>query len=298
MNKDQVVKLINSVIVKHSNVSKEIGKITKNDIEPITFIDAINNRNSIIGYSEKKSITNYVLSLTPNRIKDEGLFYHYLKLDYAKQIIRKNEIQLSSLSHYLDTDPFEYGEFYRNFITFHPSNIIEREKDKIFVFCMTEDCRNNYMWKHYADNEKGIVLGFRFAKKGDASYHFRNVVYEDGESLDFLKEINFYLQKEDLVLSPEGISILSLFYKRKRFESEKEIRLCVDFTGERTLWEENTELIQVIKKENNRRYLPLSFDNNLCKIDLCEIICGKNVTREQFEELKNLAHNNIKIWKR
>lgn len=299
MTKKKVVEIINSVITKHPRICRKVGKVSEKNIEPITFTDAMNNNTvSIIGYTERGKITDYILSLTTNRIGDEGLFYHYLKYDYAKIIIEKEEIQLSALSHYLDTDPFEYGEFYRNFITFHPSTFIEREKDKIFVFCLTEDSRNDYMWKHYADEEKGVVLGFRFINKDDSSYHFRNIIYDDGESLEFLKEINFYLQKKDLAFYPDGISTLSLFYKRKKFESEKEIRLCLDFTGERALWKQNTKLIQAIKDENNRRYLPLSFDNYLCKIELCEIICGNAVTQEQFNSLKKLVRKNVRVWKR
>ena len=288
MTQEQVIAVINSVIKKYPNISKRIGQILPNDIEPI---------NPIVGYTEKGVIKDYVFSLFPDRINDTKPFYHYLKFDYAKQILENKEIQLSALSHYIASDSLEYTGFFKEFITYYPTINIENDKNDIFILCMTEDCENDYMWQHYADEKKGVVLGFRLFKKDNACYHIRNVIYEDTESLTFLKDINSILQNDKLLFYPEGISTIPLFYKQKKFEIEKEIRLCLDFTGVYKYIEPYPILSQSIQEEDNRRYLPLSLDNKLFKIELCEVICGEDVTQEQIELLKKLIPDNVSIRK-
>lgn len=90
------------------------------------------------------------------------------------------------------------------------------------IFCLTESYDNTIMWSHYADNHRGIAIGF------DAD----NVFLNDNNEKITLNRVKYNLckYKIKIVLDPDELH-QSLFEKSKDWEYENEwrsIRLLKD----------------------------------------------------------------------
>lgn len=258
----------------------------------------------------------YLKSHLIDRKSDKGQFYHLLKYEYALSTLKNQEIQFSALSYLFNNDYSEHIEFdKRHSIRFDNNpKTIEREKDEIFVFCLSENFRNEKSWELYGQNENGIALGIRFKEQNlCAGYDFKNVFYDKGYDFDFINEIQYFFNKEfnkELLIS--GASLFSKFYKRAKYSWENEVRLCIDFTLFNNTKEFfsfcNTNIPDSINFEkicpiqidtiNNRKYLKLPFKNSLFEMEITEVICGKDITDEQIIELEKVTQNNALIWKR
>jgi hypothetical protein len=110
-----------------------------------------------------------------------------------------------------------------------------------------------------------------------------------------------------------GVSTLSKFYKRAKYKWEREVRLCFDY-------QENEDFKEVFIKgnlafpdeinlekyftkhhdtTNDRHFIKVPFENNrLFTLKVSEIICGKNITDTQVNQLKAQADNDTIIWRR
>ncbi len=260
----------------------------------------------------------YLFSLIKNRKKDNGIFYHFIKFKHVLTLLKKKELQLSSLNYYCKSDPFEYYEFIKRYSNIENLNFdyLKQRKDKYFMFCLTDSYRNQYLWDNYGGKENGVSLGIRFNnfmenEQLNNNFHFKDVYYDDGYDFEFINEIQFYLKNEmnkQLLLS--GIDDFSIFYKRCRFSQEKEIRLCFDYYLYETRREwfkknghvlpEELKLDEKYKifKYKYRDYIKIPLKNEFYEIQISDIICGKNISEDQFKVLTSLKNKETLIWRR
>lgn len=142
--------------------------------------------------------------------------YYYTSEKYALENIKHKSLKISML----DTlnDPFEglYYDHSDDFIDMSITNILEKYTPQCGMICFSKTARNPLMWGHYADNHKGICLGF-------------DVTYEIGNFGNNLQQVSYINQRIDMKKTP---------YKHKDFEVmkfksidwkyEKEYRLFID----------------------------------------------------------------------
>jgi hypothetical protein len=284
--------------------------------------DKISNGNSTeLKLNAKDKFKPYFEGIARSRKLDHGQFYHMLKFDYALSTLTNKEIQLSALSYLWDNDPAEHTEFIRRHGYFKNlvDEQIEEKKNKVFIFCFSDSFRNEDAWKLYGQNETGVALGFRFTKYSDNPahtdlYQLKDVAYDGGYDFDFINEIQFILKKKfGKLLFFGGVSTLSNFYKRAKYKWEREVRLCFDYQVNEDFKEvfikgnlafpDEINLEKYFTKHhdttNDRHFIKVPFENNrLFTLKVSEIICGKNITETQLNQLKAQADNDTIIWRR
>ncbi len=322
--KQSIVDLINEVLRKYNiNIIVDYDDIYI-DPKQTNYIfwstDRIQKGNNIELISKDK-IKIFLDNKSLSRVHDYSIMYHMLKFDYAVSVIQNKEIQLSSLSYLWDNDPLEYSEFFRRTGMYNLLNNdeIEKIKEKVFIFCFSDSCRNEDAWKLYGNNETGIALGFNFTKFSDNPvqeelYFLKDITYDFGYDFDFIIEMQEKLySKFQRRLVFEGASTFGKFYKRGKYSFEREIRLCFDYQsnidykdiyrqfGLTMPKEKDLENYFKIEydKQSNRYFIKVPLNNDLFDLELTEVICGKNVDSTKFSQLESLTKNTpIKLWKR
>ena len=93
------------------------------------------------------------------------LFYYFTSAKYGIENLKNERLKISDFSNV--NDPFELlgielrDEVVRKAVNFEKSKISE----KYGLLCFSEDKYNPVQWAHYADNHKGVCLGFEIDEK-------------------------------------------------------------------------------------------------------------------------------------
>jgi hypothetical protein len=277
--------------------------------------DIIWNNNFDNNFSEIKSddlLKDYQLSKIKDRKDDKGIFYHFLRYDYAKILFSTGKIQLSSLNQYLQSDYKEYIEFFHRYLEVRDySGFLDMRKNKTFIFCLTDSFRNEYFWDKFADQDKGIALGIRFKSFTEDSdlkdyYHFRNIFYDTGNALEFVSEIKKTIK---LVLNFEFKIRLNnvpfaYYYKRDEYQIENETRLCFDFNffeARKEIYKNFTSkipdrqrldnILHILNDDEDRDYIEIDLNgNDFFKAEITDIICDKNLSTKEINNLNYIKH--------
>jgi hypothetical protein len=322
--KDEIIELMNDIFRKYmiditlDSTDIDIGN---QNTDYIYFSTDREKRGNEIILTSRDKIKQLLDNKSKSRIGDNSVMYHLLRFEHAVKIFETKEIQLSALSYLWENDPLEYSEFFRRTGLYHflHNDEIFKIKDNVFVFCFSDSCRNEESWKLYGQNETGVALGFTFNNFSDNPIHedlylLKDVTYDNGYDFDFIIELQERLYcKYRKRLYFEGVSTFGKFYKRKKFDFEREIRLCIDFQTNRDykeIYEQlglhmptEKDLDHYFKVEYNeaskRHFIRIPFKNDLFNLKISELIIGKNVDYENVEHLKYLTKDQpINIWKR
>jgi hypothetical protein len=316
---NEIIDLIKEVFEKYKiNIPVDYGDIYLPAEMPEHIRWKPKNENEINDPTLNNKIRIYFESNIKLRNYDFSRLFHYLKYEYAIKILENNKIQLSSLSYLWKNDPLEYSEFFRR-IGMDNISGIEKIKDNIFVFCLSDNIRNEEAWKLYGNNESGIAIGFKFKwfsnkEEHEILYLLKDVYYYRNCDFDFYIELqNKLFKKFKRKFLLEGLSTFSKFYKREKYSWEREIRLCFDYdlnefmcnnaSKKGIVWPNECNLKNYFNKEfdieSNRHFISVPLKNDLFELEINEIICGKKVSDEQMTHLKTLANNSsINIWRR
>ena len=149
-------------------------------------------------------------------------------------------------------------------------------------------------------NDKPIVLTTRVEQETN----FKNYLLETVPIWKVIKEIQKNLYDAfNKNLYIDSKQYFARFFKRGKYDNENEIRLCIDFNEIRRLelFEKNYpgyinhDLFKSFTK--NKGHILVPIDNEFFSIEICELICGQEMTDIQFEKLSRLTKkNNIKIF--
>jgi hypothetical protein len=184
-------------------------------------------------------------------VNDDSCLYHYTSLKRFVEIVTKKEIFASSI--YSFNDSLEHfwirDKALEKLGTYKPEELkrshtelrdrlLQRAREDIFCFCLSEDGDDLGQWRSYAQNGYGVAIGFdrRFLQALWPIGMLIQVNYNptDHESwLDnWLKKMDYRetdLSDEDLamakVLHSYGISHYASYCKNPKFAAEKEWRL-------------------------------------------------------------------------
>ena len=315
----EIAKIINKHIDKSK--FKDSLLISSDDINFDTSNEVIDWNIGVKGnhfkysvYSKDKIAFLLTKLLATERKSDFGTFFHFIKLKHALAILENNEIQLSSLSSLTENDSAEYSEFLSRY-NYNPAFNdvhISNAKDSIYVFCLTKEFRNQKFWNEYLKDTPGVCIGFRFEKYNIDLFdffEFIDVIYDDGYSFDFLNDIQREIKnKFNKRLYIGGMNRIARHYKRNKYSWESETRLIFDFFENKMLHQSpyfkgitGKDLNQYLKPEfdevDKRFFLRINLDNPFFKINISEIICGKEINDDQIITIKSMLSKNVKVWR-
>lgn len=131
--------------------------------------------------------------------------YHFLNSEYALKDLREKRLKVSNIM--LLNDPFEFLGVNLSDSTLRKSMKAEKQKlaKSMGIICFSRSWQNPVQWAHYADNHRGICLGFDVPKS-------------------LLKAVKYV---EERATSAENISEL-LTTKFSHWEYEEESRIFVE----------------------------------------------------------------------
>jgi hypothetical protein len=315
----KVVEIINSIIEKYK--LSDLIKITHDEIKINYASKTIELKKHNKLCSQGPNIINpirkfetYFNNLSICRKNDKNLFYSFKNFDVAVSTLKEG-IQLTHLPYYFNDDPLELYEFI-DIVRAEPEKFKE-DKDKIYIFCFTKDYRKEQMWNKYGKNS--VVIGFRFNKfQTDLDLsnivEFRDVIYNVDNKYDFIREIQIVLKEQfGKTLIIDSFYNIARFFKRGKYAFEDEVRLCFDFNQynlkqifSNLIYPEMFKLNEfdlaktfIEGNDEERKYLFTKLKNPIFEIQIEELICGKELDDERYEDIKKLGEEKgIKnIWK-
>ena len=232
--------------------------------------------------------------------------FHYTTAKSAISILKSRQLQVSNLYEIFIKEPLEFSEFlYFTGLSNH--KYTTESLKNIFVLCASETQDQNELWDKYADKGKGVVLGFKNNYNNFIDYpswfQIRKVVYNSSK-FDFIEEIQSKLWlKYSLQLKIPNSYFISRFFKSNKFHKEKEIRLCFDLNDAKENYiedepEQCDPLVSwFIKKCSSGDKFILDFQNQIFSYKPEIVILGKNISKENQEEIIKYCGNKVSKWK-
>lgn len=246
-------------------------------------------------------------------------FFHLTSLSNVLSIINSRAIRLYDLNS--SADPLEYG-YAAAAMGIKPA-YIQGLKARVFTFsfCPFSEINNAYIWKHYGLKSTGAAIVFEIENdpKSWQNYHMSEIKYAVSTRVRKFKRDVQKLENARGIVVDFDPSRLVAFHKRKKFATEKEVRLLthspypsfeesskylkmdyrlankrhprnrVTTYFELPLWVNDS----VISNDDNRpeldrrQNLPVDFFNTRPKIVIKDILIGYN-TKLGYEELDRL----------
>jgi len=157
------------------------------------------------------------------------LFYYFTSAKYGIENLKNERLKISDFSNV--NDPFELlgielrDEVVRKAVNFEKSKISE----KYGLLCFSEDKYNPVQWAHYADNHKGVCLGFEIDEKKlrKVKYVSERLVKETLNQADCNEKLlttKFshwsYEQERRLIIQNTNDSIANQGLRFKEFDSD------------------------------------------------------------------------------
>lgn len=145
--------------------------------------------------------------------------YYFTSEEHAMNNIFKKRMKISLLN-YLN-DPFELLSINNSdpnlydFINKHKTGLSYTHG----LICFSESCKSPLMWGHYADNHKGICLGFDVDTKSPEYKEFVKVIYKK-------EKVHFKIEQLE-----EGFNKKLIKFKDISWEYEREWRALVTLKG-------------------------------------------------------------------
>lgn len=287
--RNEILSTINKHIEK-TEFAKTIGLVDKSDLGWIKFTD---KRLSFFA-GQENWITKLHNLIAPNRKNDTETLYHFKSSEIALKILSTKKIQLSALSDKNFNDLAELTEYHNRYgnDTLIPSHQTADYKFLIYILCLTNGFDNDYFWKEFNNTNDKICLGIKFSNiMEDPAVECKDVFYDTGSALDFLNDIRNELKaKFGIHLKLQSLSSewAPYFYKRKKFDVEKETRVAINYLR---LSKENRVLAKIEGNEQ-RYYIELDFANPFFVMTITELIVSKELANDKKELFKDFCKTN------
>lgn len=162
-----------------------------------------------------------------------------LKIDYEEAIqkVKKDALgqasdidseELKLISELLDNKKEKY---YKQL-----NSVFDKYRDKIGIFCASKSFLNTLMWSYYADNHKGVCLGFYIKPVEVEQKSYMSVAYKQ-----HLMPVRFsYLDESQMIFA----FLYWMNVKSKVWEHEQEIRV-INYQGNGVQPLENMEIKEI-----------------------------------------------------
>lgn len=229
------------------------------------------------------------------------VLYHYCSIETLFCIVSNKTIRLSDLSHMNDSLEMIWGRdkifrYLKEEINYNmeksEANFYTTNNSGVYASCFSEKGDILSQWRAYADDGKGVSIGFNFLKLGiqkgypinssilSHSLKIEKIIYSEEEQNMKLKEIG----TKKFILSDPDHNILELgkianFFKNPSFSEEQEWRLVYRDLTYKLIMEtkEMSPLGNVKFREKNGEitsYLDYSFHNEVIENPIEEIVLG------------------------
>lgn len=258
---------------------------------------------------------------------ENAVLYHYCSIESFMNIIKSKSIWLTNSAfmndrlenkmiekHFEDIieilKPFKAEIYLKNLI-----ENFKKNKNQVYLFCLSKNQDKLSQWRGYADDGKGVAIGFSFnlgaslRKKipytgcdKESFIGFYDIVYD----IDKQKEI-IQRKCDDEVRNKNDISVLlsldfvdlSMIFKDNSFYEEEEVRLMFVWNDKCEYKPENlSDLKFRYSKEKIIDYYEFNFDKNELPKIFDSILIPKIYLGPKceitIEEMKIfLSHNNL-----
>ena len=198
---------------------------------------------------------------TPFYYNDNLKFVHWTTVTNLSSIINNSEIRLYNLDNSEDIDEFIYAG---KLLTLSAKQV-EIIKKNYFTtsFCSFENLENEFLWKTYGRDYRGVAIVFSIIDNRDEweNFFLSRVYYELDPTFEkFHDEIEKLKKHSNNLTFNTDIWRFAGFYKKNHFQNEHEVRLACIFP-----FHSETDNLRYIRKElkieknRNRivRYIPL-----------------------------------------
>lgn len=191
--------------------------------------------------------------------------YYFSSERYALEALRDKRLKIARINEL--NDPFEFMGLA---LPKHERRVLRKTKDDLDKFmgivCFSNSWSHPLLWSHYADNHKGLALGFE--TKEDKYFHKVNYV------------------QERLTLRDIGLNRLEDFV-----DSNMMIILCTKFIS----WSYESEYRSFVKLDNCDCVTGLYFHDFFPNLELKEVIVGErsNLTRSKLSNILGDNFNSV-----
>jgi len=270
--------------------------VTENDIQ--FFDNNLRVERTNISKDNWKSyediLSKYIKEKYFFKLPENNVFYHYIKPKYLQKILEKKKIRLYNLTKYLKNgDKQEYQYFLEQINILFPDykKQIKSIKDNIFIFSMTLNNKSEEHWTGFG--QACVKFKFKISNNKYGLFKISNVVYEQElRKLFCLKDILH--DNKSINLKLFSYNFFSYFFKQSYYKWENEIRFIFDNVS-------NAVTRLHLKKKIDERcetYVSFPLKNEFFELEIEEIICGKDIDKKDYQELKEIAcDQHIRIWK-
>ncbi|MCP4098109.1 MAG: DUF2971 domain-containing protein [Planctomycetaceae bacterium] len=212
--------------------------------------------------------------------------FHFCPPSHVLENINNNQLKVSRFSDC--NDPFELAAFSlknKNVRTRHKKWLADTDK-KHGLICFCRNWRNPVLWSHYADNHRGLCLGFDVSpeKYVDVRYASERL-YPEINSRNFLKHIG-----EDQMADIFATKFIHWSY-------EEEVRLLITFETE----PENGEIcFYPYSDELRLRQIIIGPRSDISVEDIYEAVGDSGIkvfqARLGFKRFEVVRQKNKKLW--
>ncbi|MGY6648717.1 DUF2971 domain-containing protein [Wenyingzhuangia sp. IMCC45574] len=232
---------------------------------------------------------------------------HFTSINNLFSILRSKSLWMRDLNSMEDENEFIFAN---KFLPQHDD--VQKLKKKImslsFLLFSEDQVKNEYMWKKYGDDHKGVCIKFKLKKLNSAQmfmnpYHISKIKYrcieKEISELKLLKERhNAFLENYGYAANNinEILLVLSASYKNKKeFHKEQEIRilkyiknLIPEFTYDSKSKKTSRFVEFPINSIKTRKNHPI--------LNIQEFIFGKNVDMETIPLITDSASYSLKTY--
>jgi len=173
-----------------------------------------------------------ILELKGSQSPAPKLFYKYMSLSAFFETMKNKSFRMHSIASQSDTtESFYLGDF----ICDEYEDEIKRfqgmlKQKNVLISSFTEEYNDGYMWEKYADEDKGVCLGFQMRDDNK----LRQIQYIDQKKSELgrYRDAIHALKNEAIRIHFSAIDDAHRFVKDKRFSKEHEWRLVKEFDGD------------------------------------------------------------------
>lgn len=208
--------------------------------------------------------------------KKSNRHFFGLSVEEGERLINKFKTLLD-----LDEKYDYYREFMKSRNGYYPTAQeatfagFDQQLNDVGIFSLSETSESQLMWSHYADDTKGIAIGFEVEPNSKLSDNDHCVMVNYSDTLPaftgegFLNEVSFYMDENGMPYSKQKISFsdptfkLAISTKPTAWSYEREWRYIEEKTGAYLLPSKISEVVFGLRcsKDNKDRYKMLAKEN-------------------------------------
>ena len=185
------------------------------------------------------------------------ILYHYCSVESFFHIITTKTLRLYDLSHTNDSLELKWGrdKIFSMFKTIFNKDISNNGRflyqinnQGAYAICFSEEGDLLSQWRGYADDGRGVAIGFDIEKLGiqreppgnsvikNHTLGYEKVIYDEKEQEKILQPLFIAIKKfgstdEQIEAIISGLGRYAIFFKNPAFKEEKEWRLVYRDTG-------------------------------------------------------------------